>query len=105
MGLTLDSSVLVTAERQGKNARQMLSTISTKTGDTEIGFSVVTLIELAHGAARADALERKAKQRQFIEELQVALSVHLVKRRWRFAPEKSMARIRPEECGCHWLIC
>jgi len=78
MGLILDSSVLVAAERQGKNARQMLSTISAKTSETEIGISVVTLIELAHGAARADAPDRKAKRRQFIQELQVALPIHLV---------------------------
>jgi predicted nucleic acid-binding protein len=78
MGLILDSSVLVAAERQGKNARQMLSTISAKTGETEIGLSVVTLIELAHGAARADTPERKAKRRQFIQELQVALPIDLI---------------------------
>jgi predicted nucleic acid-binding protein len=78
MGLILDSRVLVAAERQGKNARQMLSTISVKTGETEIGLSVVTLIELAHGAARADTPERKAKRRQFIQELQVALPIHLI---------------------------
>jgi hypothetical protein len=46
MGLILDSSVLVAAERQGNNARQMLSTISAKTSETEIGISVMTLIEL-----------------------------------------------------------
>lgn len=78
MGLILDSSVLVAAERQGKNARQILSTISLKTGEAEIGLSVVTLIELAHGAARADTPERRAKRRQFIRELQVALPIHLV---------------------------
>lgn len=78
MGLILDSSVLVAAERQGKNARQMLSAISAKTGETEIGVSVVTLIELAHGAARADTPERRAKRRQFIQELQTALPIHPV---------------------------
>ena len=56
----------------------MLSTISAKTSETEIGISVVTLIELAHGAARADTPDRKAKWRQFIQELQVALPIHLV---------------------------
>jgi len=56
----------------------MLSTISAKTSETEIGISVVTLIELAHGAARADTPDRKAKPRQFIQELQVALPIHLV---------------------------
>jgi predicted nucleic acid-binding protein len=78
MGLILDSSVLVAAERQGKNARQMLATIAAKTSETEIGISVVTLIELAHGAARADTPERKTKRRQFIQELQVALPIYLV---------------------------
>jgi len=49
MGLILDSSVLITAERQGQNARQMLTAISRTAGETEIAISVVTLIELAHG--------------------------------------------------------
>lgn len=52
MGLILDSSVLIAAERQGQNARQMLTAISGIAGDTEIAISVVTLVELAHGAAR-----------------------------------------------------
>jgi len=39
-------------------------------------MSVVTLIELAHGAARADTLERRAKRKQFIQELLLALPVH-----------------------------
>src|SRR3977135_3061421 len=56
----------------------MLSTISTKKSETEIGISAGTLIELAHGATRADTPERKAKRRQFIQELQVALPIHLV---------------------------
>jgi predicted nucleic acid-binding protein len=62
MGLILDASVLVAAERQGQNARQMLSTISARTSETEIGTSVVTLIELAHGAARADSRIRLGKR-------------------------------------------
>jgi len=68
MGLILDSSVLIAAERQGQNARQMLSAIARRAGETEIALSVVTLIELAHGAARADTAQRKAKRQQFIQE-------------------------------------
>jgi predicted nucleic acid-binding protein len=59
MGLILDSSVLITAERQGQNARQMLSAIGRTARNTDIAISVVTLIELAHGAARADTAQRK----------------------------------------------
>jgi len=49
MGLILDSSILVTAERQGQNA-QMLSDVSAKVGETDVALSVITLIELSHGA-------------------------------------------------------
>lgn len=78
MGLILDSSVLITAERTGQNARQILEAISRKVGNTEIGISVLTLIELAHGAARADSPQRKAKRQQFIQELIVGLPVYPV---------------------------
>lgn len=75
MGLILDSSVLITAEREGKNARQVLTSIRDRAGDTEAGISVITLIELAHGAARADTPERRLKRRKFIEELIRAMPV------------------------------
>ncbi len=78
MGLILDSSVLVTAERQGQNARQMLASVAQKVVDIEIAISVITLIELAHGAARANTPERKAKRHKFIEELQTAMPIHPV---------------------------
>jgi predicted nucleic acid-binding protein len=78
MGLILDSSVLITAERQGKNARQVLTSIAQEVGETEIGISVVTLIELAHGAARAGTPERKLMREKFIEELLTAMPVYPV---------------------------
>jgi predicted nucleic acid-binding protein len=48
----LDSTAAVAAERQGKNARQLLDTVALETGDEEIAISVVTVLELAHGIAR-----------------------------------------------------
>jgi tRNA(fMet)-specific endonuclease VapC len=78
VGLILDSSVLIAAERRGRNARQALSEIAQRTAGEDVALSVVTLIELMHGAARADTPERKAMRRQFIEELTTALPVHPV---------------------------
>jgi len=78
MGLILDSSVLVAAERQGQNAHQMLASIAGKIAETEIGISVVTLIELAHGAVRADTPARKTDRQKFIEELLTAMPIHPV---------------------------
>ena len=55
MGLILDSSVLITAERQGQNARQMLAAISgSPAGNTEIAISVVTALELGYSVATAN---------------------------------------------------
>jgi predicted nucleic acid-binding protein len=78
MGLILDSSVLIAAERKGSNARQVLSEIAGRAAGQDVAFSVVTLIELAHGAARADTAERKTMRRQFLLELTTALPVHPV---------------------------
>ena len=78
MGLILDFSVLITAERQGQNSRQMLTAISAVVGDTEIAMSVITLIELSHGVARADSALRKVKRSQFIQELLTAVAIHPV---------------------------
>jgi len=78
MGLVLDSSVLIAAERLGQNARQMLVSVARTTGDTEIALSVVALIELAHGVARADTAQRRQNRQQFMNELLTALPIHSV---------------------------
>ena len=78
MGLILDSSVLIASERQGRNARQTLAEIAMHAAGEDVAVSVVTLIELAHGVARANTPERKAVRRQFLDELMTALPVHPV---------------------------
>jgi predicted nucleic acid-binding protein len=78
MGLILDSTLLISAERRGQNARQMLDAISRTTGNEDIAISVISLIELAHGAARADTTQRRAKRLQFIEEILRALPIQQV---------------------------
>jgi predicted nucleic acid-binding protein len=78
MGLILDSSVLVTAERQGLNARQLVAVLFEQFGDVEVALSVISLLELAHGAARADTVSRRARREQFIRELQTGIPVYPV---------------------------
>jgi predicted nucleic acid-binding protein len=78
MGLILDSSVLIAAERQGRNARQVLTGIRDNIGETEVGISVVTIIELAHGASRADTPQLRLKRQKFIEDLISAMPVYPV---------------------------
>jgi tRNA(fMet)-specific endonuclease VapC len=78
VGLILDSSLLIAAERQGKNACQALTALADTQGDLDVAISVVTVLELAHGAARADAPARRATRLQFIQELLTAVPVHPV---------------------------
>jgi predicted nucleic acid-binding protein len=65
----LDSTAAVAAERQGKNARQLLETVAMETGDEGIAVSVVTVLELAHGITRADTPERRDRRQRFPDEL------------------------------------
>jgi predicted nucleic acid-binding protein len=78
VGLILDSSVLIAAERKGSNARQAMTAIARRVPSQDIAMSVVTLMELAHGAARADTPERKALRLQFLREIAAAAPVHRI---------------------------
>jgi predicted nucleic acid-binding protein len=78
VGVVLDSSAAVAAERQGMNARQMLESIAVQTDDDEIAISVVTLLELAHGTVRSDTPERRNKRERFLNELTTSVPVHAV---------------------------
>ena len=53
MGLILDSSIVVAAERRGHNVPHILEQIRATYGEIDVGLSVVTIAELVHGAYRA----------------------------------------------------
>jgi len=55
MGLILDSSVVVAAERRGHSVPQILEQIRSTYGEVDVALSVVTIAELVHGAYRAKA--------------------------------------------------
>lgn len=78
MGLILDSSVVIAAERQGYNAHQTLAEVTRRVPGEDLALSAITLTELAHGAARANTQLRKAIRLQFIHELVRTLPVHPV---------------------------
>ena len=78
MGLILDSTVAVDAERSGKNARQLLEDVALKTGDEEIAISVVTVLELAHGIVRANARERRERRQRFLDDLLSGVPIQAV---------------------------
>jgi tRNA(fMet)-specific endonuclease VapC len=69
LGIVIDSTVVIAAERAGKNPRGMVEEIAAVWGDTEAILSVITVVELAHGIERADSAKRRITRERFIEEL------------------------------------
>lgn len=66
MGLIIDSSVLITAERNGHSVLQALGHVLSVAGNQEAALASVGL---AHGICRADTAERRERRRAFIDEL------------------------------------
>jgi hypothetical protein len=53
MGLILDSSVVISDERRGISALEMLTAIRQANGRMDIALSAVSVMELEHGIWRA----------------------------------------------------
>lgn len=76
MGLILDSSVVIAAERRGRSVRQILEQIETSQGEVEIGLSVVSVAELMHGVSRAKSERDKLRRLAFVDRLCSDIPVH-----------------------------
>jgi tRNA(fMet)-specific endonuclease VapC len=81
VGLILDSSVVIAAERRGHSVRQILEQLQAIHGDVEIGLSVVTIAELIHGVYRAQADSDRQRRLAFIDRLcsDVPLTVEMAR--------------------------
>ncbi len=78
MGLVLDSSVIIAAERRGRTVREILEQVKAARGEIEIGLSVVTIAELVHGAYRTRTQTQQQGRLEFIERLSSDVPVHPV---------------------------
>jgi predicted nucleic acid-binding protein len=78
VGLILDSSIVVAAERRGHNVPHILEQIRAAYGEIDIGLSVVTIAELVHGAYRAKVDADRLRRLAFVEELCSDVPVHPV---------------------------
>lgn len=76
MGLILDSSVVIAAERRGDTVERLLEKIVSKTGDQEAALSAIGLTELVHGVFRAQTPAARQRRESFIEELLADVTVY-----------------------------
>ena len=76
MGLILDSSVAIAAERRGDTVQAFLQRVIDTAGDQEAALSAVGVVELVHGIHRADTAERRARREAFVEELLSTVAIY-----------------------------
>jgi tRNA(fMet)-specific endonuclease VapC len=78
MGILLDSTYFIAAERLGKSVKEALYLLEIKFPDEATAISVVTLMELAHGVERADTRARAELRERFLNQVSSALDVYPV---------------------------
>ena len=76
LGLILDSSVIIAAERKRQTIEEFLTSIGQRFGEVEIAISADTLAVLVHGVVRASTQEIRLGRRSFIDELNKHVPVH-----------------------------
>jgi predicted nucleic acid-binding protein len=76
LGLILDSSVIIEAERNSQSVEQLLEHVKQLFGEVEIALCPVTVAELAHGVYRANTLLVRQRRRAFLDELKRHVPVH-----------------------------
>jgi tRNA(fMet)-specific endonuclease VapC len=76
LGIVLDSSVLIAAERRKRTAAQVIEDVIQKVGAVPVILSALTVAEVGHGIYRANTPEIRARRRAFLDELKATIPVH-----------------------------
>ena len=75
MGLTLDSSVVIAAERRGDTPTQLVRQIVSAVCEDQLAIASVALTELVHGIFRATYPQVRSRREAFINELLTDIEV------------------------------
>lgn len=78
MGVLLDSTFLIDAERRGLSVTQTLLEVEAFVPSQDCGISVISVMELAHGEARATNEARASIRALFLTDVMATLQVYPV---------------------------
>jgi len=92
MGLVLDSSVLITAERDAKPVSDLLLEIEQTHGEANVVISSITVIELEHGLHRANTPAVTRQRRAYLDTVFLAIPVEPFTSRWASLQRTSMQK-------------
>ena len=76
LGLVLDSSAVIGAERNQQPVPEFIAAILRAHGPLDLSLSPVTVAELVHGVYRAKTPEAGERRREYIEALVSLVPVH-----------------------------
>lgn len=76
LGVVLDSSIVIEAERQHLDAARFLRHIAGQLGEREAALCAISVAELAHGIHRADTAARRQARRAFLDDLKATVPVY-----------------------------
>jgi len=76
LGVVLDSSIVIEAERQQLDVTRFLRHIASQLGEREAALCAITVAELAHGVHRANTAARREARRAFLDDLKAAVPVY-----------------------------
>lgn len=95
LGLVLDSTVVIAAERRKLTLDQVIETVQRRVGDIPIVLCSLTIAEVGHGIYRANTSEIRNRRRAFLDELKTAVPIYPVTE----ATAEIVARIGGEEAA------
>ncbi len=78
LGLVLDSSVLIAAERRQLTLEQAVEVVRQTVGEVPIVLSALTVAEIGHGIYRANTPLLRRRRRAFRNELEATVPIHPV---------------------------
>ena len=76
LGVILDSSIVIEAERQRLDVARFLKHIAGRIGDRETALCAISVAELAHGIYRANTPERRQNRRAFLDDLKATVTIY-----------------------------
>lgn len=76
LGVVLDSSIVIEAERQRLNVARFLKYVTSQIGEREAALCSISVAELAHGVYRADTAERRQARRAFLDDLKATVPIY-----------------------------
>jgi predicted nucleic acid-binding protein len=78
LGIVLDSSVLIAAERRKLTAAEAIESVQRTIGELPVVLSPVTIAEVGHGIYRANTPAIRGRRRLFLDELKATVPVYPV---------------------------